>query len=52
MSNPGTTPVQRTIELANYRGEEFAPPPADAAPSLTVQQALDVYTGESNFQVP
>lgn len=44
--------VQKTIELANHPGEEFAAPPADAAPKLTVQQALDAYTGQSNFQVP
>jgi hypothetical protein len=48
----GAPPVQKTIELANNPGEEFAPPPADAAPKLTVQQALDAYTGKSNFQVP
>ncbi len=52
VNTPGTTPVRKTIELANNPGEEFAPPPADAAPKLTVQQALDVYTGSSNFQIP
>jgi hypothetical protein len=51
-STPGTAPVQKTIELADNPGEEFAPPPADAAPKLTAQQALDAYTGKSNFQVP
>jgi len=44
--------VQKTIELANHAGHEFAAPPADAAPKLTVQQAVDTYTGQSNFQVP
>jgi hypothetical protein len=44
--------VQKTIGLAYHPGEEFAPPPADAAPELTVQQALDAYTGTTNFQVP
>jgi hypothetical protein len=48
----GAPPVQKTVELADNPGEEFAPPPADAAPKLTVQQALDAYTGESNFQLP
>jgi hypothetical protein len=48
----GALPVEKTIELANHPGEEFAPPPANAAPKLTVQQALDAYTGSSNFQVP
>src|SRR6266568_1059177 len=48
----GATPVQKTIEVANNPGEEVAPPPADAAPKLTGQQALDAYTGKSNFQVP
>ncbi len=51
-NTPGAPPVQKTTELANNPGEEFAPPPADAAPKLTVQQALDAYTGSSNFQVP
>ncbi|MGI9004923.1 MAG: hypothetical protein ACR2FU_01760 [Streptosporangiaceae bacterium] len=51
-NSPGTTPVQKTIELADNPGETFAPPPADAAPKLTEQQALDAYTGSSNFQVP
>jgi hypothetical protein len=50
--NPGAPPVQKTIELADNLGEEFAPPPGDAAPKLTAQQALDAYTGKSNFQVP
>ena len=38
--------------FANHPGEEFAAPPANAAPKLTVQQALDAYTCQSNFQVP
>jgi hypothetical protein len=44
--------VQKTIELANHPGHEFAPPPGDAAPKLTVQRALGAYTGQNNFQVP
>jgi hypothetical protein len=41
------SPVQKTIELANNPGEEFAPPSANAAPKLTVQQPLDAYAGFS-----
>jgi hypothetical protein len=48
----GALPVQKTIELANHPGEEFAPPPTGAAPKLTVQQAVDAYTGSTNFHVP
>jgi transitional endoplasmic reticulum ATPase len=31
----------RRLASSGSSGEEFAPPPADAAPKLTVQQALD-----------
>ena len=42
--NTGVAAVRSTIVLdPHLRGEVFAPPPADASPTLTAQQALDTY---------
>ncbi len=51
-STPDATPVQTTIELDATPGVTFAPPPADAAPKLTVQQAVDVAAGKTGYQLP
>ena len=43
----GAAPVQSVIILVpNNPGEVFAPPPADAAPAMTAQEAVDAYTGK------
>jgi len=43
----GAAPVQSVIILdPNNHGEVFAPPPADAAPGMTAQEALDAYEGK------
>jgi hypothetical protein len=43
----GAAPVQSVIILdPNNQGEVFAPPPADAAPAMTAQEAVDAYAGK------
>jgi hypothetical protein len=47
------TPVQATITLTHDENPPtLAPPPADAAPKLTARQAVDAYTGKTDFQIP
>lgn len=45
--NTGVAAVTSTIVLEPHlRGEVFAPPPADASPALTAQQAIDKWAGK------
>jgi hypothetical protein len=54
--NSGAAPVPSTITLINSDPPAtFAPPPADAAPALTAQQAADAYVaalGHSPVDIP
>ena len=51
--NPDTARVTSVIHLEPHlRGEIFAPPPSDAAPRLTAQQAIDTYAHKTHFKLP
>jgi hypothetical protein len=51
--NTRAAAVTSTIVLDPYvDGEVFAPPPADASPALTAQQAIDIYAGKRGTKVP
>jgi hypothetical protein len=48
----GAAPVKSVIILdPNNRGEVFTPPPADAAPAMTAQEAVDAYAGK-HIRIP